>query len=198
MPYAIVGGTTYQQLIFAAGYRGRIWNSSAYPILIYPALVGPVGAPTGFGTINGMAINAPLTVPPGYLVFWESSADNTYHMQVIPAIFTPESIVSYTADHTLTTPEVGSSFTNTGAAGEVIFTLPASPVIGYRYKFFVNAAQYLRVKANTGQTIFSGGNQTASAGYARSNARGAQLEVVAIDSTTWLVRGPTGSWNLDV
>jgi hypothetical protein len=95
--------------------------------------------------------------------------------------------------------------TNAGASGEVILSLP-SAVAGVVVVFVVEAAQFLRVKAATGDVIRGTRSanvvagtveSSATAGYWRSNVPGAHLEVTAIDATTWQVTGIGGTWTID-
>lgn len=94
--------------------------------------------------------------------------------------------------------------TNSGASGAVNLTLP-SAAAGYAYEVVVEAAQYLRLTAATGDVIradlHTGGAGTittsASAGYIRSNEPGAYLRIVSIDATTWQVMEIGGTWTID-
>ena len=112
----------------------------------------------------------------------------------------------YTADQALTSGQHSfSTMNNSAAAGEVIMTLPTA-VAGVEHRFIVEAAQYLRVKAATGDLIrgtraanvVAGTvESSATAGYWRSNAPGAWIQVEAVDATTWQVVGIGGTWTID-
>lgn len=91
---------------------------------------------------------------------------------------------------------VGRWYTNTGAAGEVILTLPAAAT-GRRFMFAVDAAQYLRVKAGTGDTIRDAATVSASAGYIRANVAGNVLGVTCIAANKWYVTSKIGTWTVD-
>lgn len=92
--------------------------------------------------------------------------------------------------------------TNTGAGAEVILSLPTAAA-GLTYEVVVNAAQYLQIKASTGDVIRADPNRdgtfstSADAGYIRSNVAGSTLRIVAIDATTWQVMSETGAWIID-
>jgi len=88
-----------------------------------------------------------------------------------------------------------STFINDGAGGQVIFTLPALAA-GYRVRFIVTDAQYLQVKANTGEKIRYLGTQTAAAGYVRSNVVGNILELEAT-ADDWVIVNIGGIWLYD-
>ena len=112
----------------------------------------------------------------------------------------------YTADQALTSGQHSfSTMSNAGASGEVIMTLPGA-VAGTEMRFIVEAAQYLRVKAATGDLIRGTRNanvvagtieSSATAGYWRSNVAGAWIQVEGVDATTWQVVGIGGTWTID-
>lgn len=106
------------------------------------------------------------------------------------------STIAYTADHTLDADEVGFWFYNTGAAGAINFTLPATAA-GLVYRFVVAAAQYLKVTADGTDVILFEGDTSAAGGYIRSNVVGSVLEVMTDGSGSWVVSRDTGSWSLD-
>lgn len=119
------------------------------------------------------------------------------HEAIIAAskIFT--SVEHHTTDDTLTVEERGSLHTNQGAAGEVILTLPGA-VAGDTYLFYLDAAQYLRIKAAGGDVIRLGtAGATVAGGYVRTNARGSGLFVFALDGTTWGTEITGGMWLID-
>jgi hypothetical protein len=110
-------------------------------------------------------------------------------------------------DRTIDVTLSGTTFcnyvqTNAGASGEVIITLPTAST-AYHIIFIVDAAQYLRVKAATGDLIRGDLAQdgtivsSAVAGYWRSNEPGAFLKLIAISATTWQVVGIGGTWTVD-
>lgn len=63
-------------VIVAAGAKGRIWNTSANTVRLFPY--------TG-GTINALATNASIDIPADTLALWESTASNTYRVAVLSA-----------------------------------------------------------------------------------------------------------------
>lgn len=97
-----------------------------------------------------------------------------------------------TDDRTLVNYESGSWFTNRGASGTVIFTLPASPKLGVWYRFSTVAAQTLTITAGTADTMIVFNDATAdSVSFATGSAKiGASAEVV-FDGTGWIVRPTT-------
>lgn len=99
-------------------------------------------------------------------------------------------VVSKTADYTVTTGDNGVHFDNLGASGDIVLTLP-TPAAGLGYTFTVMTSHYIRVNG----TIMQGG---LSAGYIRSNTPGSYLSVEAHDSSGWVVSSTEGGWSLGV
>lgn len=91
-----------------------------------------------------------------------------------------------------------TDFTNTGASGEVIVTLPEYTLAaGQSYLFVVTtASQYLRVKAPSGWVIYDGTSATSDGGYIRSNAKGSVLRVW-YSGADWYVLTKIGTWTRD-
>jgi hypothetical protein len=96
----------------------------------------------------------------------------------------------------LTQAMSGGVFTNTGASAEAYFTLPASPSIGTKYTFYVDAAVGIRAVANTGQTIRVAAGVSTSAGYAESLTVGNSVTIEYIKANTWVSIATNGSWTL--
>jgi hypothetical protein len=99
-------------------------------------------------------------------------------------------VVPKTSDYTLVgdaaASDCGKLFTNTGASGQVIFSLPASAV-GLNYSFCVTAAQYLQVKAAGSDVIYLGTGVTSAAGYLRGASIGTAFKVSCPKSGFWFV-----------
>lgn len=100
-------------------------------------------------------------------------------------------VVHKTASATLTPFDVGKCFTNKGAAGAIILTLPAAPKDGLRFQFAVIAAQTLTIKASTTAKI----NNSAAAGtYAAAGSQaGVGSAVVYSLDGNWFVHS-NGTW----
>lgn len=96
-----------------------------------------------------------------------------------------------TANYTVLATDVGKLFTNKGAVGTVILTLPA-PKVGMLFFFAVVAAQTLTITASGGAKINnSAANGTYSA--AGTQAQIGFVEVVSPDGVNWHVLS-TGTW----
>jgi hypothetical protein len=85
-------------------------------------------------------------------------------------------------------------FTNTGASGEVDFTLPASPPIGFPVRGYVDAAHAFKFVANTGQTINVNGTVSASAGNTACSSNGCSITLVYLKSNSWIAIAVVGTW----
>jgi len=96
----------------------------------------------------------------------------------------------------LASSEIGRTFTNTGASGEVILTLPSSTT-GINYRFYVTAAQYLRIKAAGTDIIRHAAATSAAAGYIRANTIGNCIRIECTVSGVWAVTSVIGTWTID-
>lgn len=107
-------------------------------------------------------------------------------------------VEAHTADDTLTAAESGSVHTNTGAAGAIALTLPAATV-GLRFRFYVGAAQELRINPDGTETISlpSTGVAGAAGKYLTANAVGETVELACCQAGTWAVFGFTGTWTAE-
>lgn len=104
-------------------------------------------------------------------------------------------VEAHTTSDTLTVNETGTVHTNTGASGAITFTLPAA-VVGLHYKFYVGAAQELRIDPSGTETISlpsSGVAQSAGA-YIVADAVGETVSIFCPKAGTWAVLGYTGTW----
>ena len=101
-----------------------------------------------------------------------------------------------TGDATLAATDSLSFQTNEGASGAVNLTLPTA-VAGYSMGLIVQANQYIRFTAATGDTIRDGSTVSAAAGYIRSTTVGSTLIIQSINATEWIVVSKTGTWTVD-
>lgn len=93
-----------------------------------------------------------------------------------------------TADYTVLTTDIGTTFTNEGASGAITFALPAATV-GLWYRFTAKAAQELRVDPNGTETIAlpSTGAQQAAGAYLTFDAIGEGIEIQCVKAGCWEV-----------
>ncbi len=105
---------------------------------------------------------------------------------------------SVTVDQAPTMADNGKSFNNVGAGGMVTINLPANPSVGFRIHALVADAQYIKLKANTSQTITYDALTSALAGYVRSNYKGAKMTIEAVSTTRWMCHSDRGPWDVDV
>lgn len=90
-------------------------------------------------------------------------------------------------------------------AGDLMVLTPATPVVGTVFNFACSYAgaigaghEILKVKANTGQTIRLAELVSASAGFVRTQSKGAMMQIVCVTTTTWDVTYFTNTWTVDV
>lgn len=96
--------------------------------------------------------------------------------------------VTKTADYQLVEADSGTLFTNQGASGAVVFTLPATIKKGFRARFYVEADQSVTV-AGAADTVVGYNDPVAtSVGFATSAEKvGGMIEVIAnADQTKYL------------
>ena len=88
----------------------------------------------------------------------------------------------------------GATYTNTGASGSVTFTLP-TPLIGYKYKFVVTAAQAVVIEPGDAAIQKALNTATSSAGdYITSSTVGDWIEIECFDGTSWTCVGASQAW----
>lgn len=92
----------------------------------------------------------------------------------------------------------GKSFSTEGAGGTVVFALPAATV-GQWYRFYVGAAQELRIDPNGTETIAlpSTGAQGAAGKYLSADAIGENVEIQCLKAGTWTVNRYIGTWTAE-
>ena len=100
-----------------------------------------------------------------------------------------------TANYTVLTTDVGTTFTTEGASGAVTFALPAATV-GLWYRFQVGATQELRIDPNGTETIAlpSTGAQSSAGAYITADAQGEGVEIQCVKAGAWVVRSYIGTW----
>lgn len=105
-------------------------------------------------------------------------------------------VVAKTADYTITPPadRPGTVFTNRGATGTVIFTLPAPGpgVRGWWFRFKAHADFTVTVKTATADTLIGLNDVAADSVSLQTGGQiiGGEMEAVC-DGTSWFVSGLT-------
>lgn len=103
--------------------------------------------------------------------------------------------VTQAAGLTLTALDSGCIVTNVGASGAATVTLPTDPPYGTFFRFFVSAAQELRVLPGAGNKIVGlGALAPSDAEYVTANANGEHLNLIANSSGDWQCVGYSGTW----
>ncbi len=103
-----------------------------------------------------------------------------------------------TANYSLLAGDFANTFTNTGATGTVVFTLPSSPAAGFPACFYVDTAQAIEVLLPSGVTLRNGNSVSSSGGNFMSPANsGARLCVQNLNSTEWFVTQISDAWTVN-
>jgi len=114
--------------------------------------------------------------------------DNTYGMHAPTPMGGWLNIVAKTADYTVS--EVLDNnvlFTNGGAAGAVVFTLPATAKKGLRYGFYVAANQTVTVTAGTADTLIAVNDIAAdSIAFSTANEKTGSFVEILGDGAKWM------------
>jgi len=97
------------------------------------------------------------------------------------------------ATATLTATELyGGVFTNTGASGSIVLTLPA-PVLGMHFRVYLTVAQDVDINAAASTQILVLTNATGDA-ISSAATIGNSIELVALSTTTWAAFAVSGTW----
>ena len=98
-----------------------------------------------------------------------------------------------TTDYTVTAAESNVCFTNDGASGAVIFTLPSASA-GLTYTFIVEAVQTVTIDAAAGNWIRIDASVTSNGGTIYTSTRGNSVTLVCINTTNWVAISFIGTW----
>lgn len=126
-------------------------------------------------------------------LFVASDASITLPASIISADWVEASTAGSGAPNVLAANESGKLLTNEGSTAANYHTL-VSAVAGYKYEFFVQDADGMRIVANTGDTIRVIDKVTASAGYIESTTIGSCVVLKAINATEWVAMSVHGVW----
>jgi len=106
-----------------------------------------------------------------------------------PAVF--DSAVSVA----LSENDSGGTFTNVGAAAQVVYTLPAAAK-GLTFEFICMDADGLKIQTTSNDVIRIAGSVSTNNGSATSTAVGTSIRITAVDSTNWIAQSASGAWAL--
>jgi hypothetical protein len=91
----------------------------------------------------------------------------------------------------------GKTFTNEGAAGALVFALPAATV-GQWFRFVVKAQQELRLDPNGTETIsLANGTQQAAGKYISADAVGERISIECVTAGKWETSEAVGTWTAE-
>ncbi len=129
---------------------------------------------------------------------WRTSAGT-----ILPAI--GEEMLEYIKliNYTIVSGDSNSILSNTGASGDLIFTLPAAVALPaslkpFRIRIKVAAAHNIRIQTVGTDTISQGAGVSNAGGYIESSVQGSQIELINDELGKWVAAplGPT-SWSLN-
>lgn len=105
-------------------------------------------------------------------------------------------ITAKTSDYSVLTGDKYTGFTNSGAGGTVIFTLPSASS-GEWFEFYVQTAQTLQILCPASHTLTLDGVATATAGNIQTNVVGSYVRVTATGSNTYIGTNAGGDWQIN-
>lgn len=203
-----VTGTTYTLVVGDGGKLLACNNSSGIAVTIDPGTLSPqsrfsvVNIGTGSvvitpvaSTINGLS-SLSLDQGDGALL----STDGSNFFAVIGKIAAPSSVLTMmtkTANYTLSTSDSGKHIDNIGAGGAVVLQLPPA-ARGLFYTASVFAAQYLGFQTDGTDQVSYQGNNSATGGFVRSNDQLSTLTIKAHGSGQWVSMNSDGAWGVDI
>lgn len=155
------------------------------PVLIAIGDVVEVDVPFRFGSDTAIS-----RVSTGILALGNGTAGTTGSGLLLQNV-----VVAKTGNYTVLTTDTNKHFDNTGAGGEVDFTLPAA-ASGLQYCFAVTAAQTLKVIANTGDKIAIGTSNSAASGNISNNAVYGSVCLEAHGTGQWFATSHEGTWTV--
>lgn len=98
-------------------------------------------------------------------------------------------VTAKTAAYTITTPEIGCAFSNSGASGSVALTLP-TPFAGAVLYIFKMTNQTLTLTPAGGTTI----NTASTLANSSSEAGAAAVVLIGVSATAWITTTKLGTW----
>ncbi len=109
-----------------------------------------------------------------------------------------KNILSKTSNYSVAVNDTNSLLDNTGAGGEVDFTLPsvATTTVGLQYTFYVDAAQTVKIIPQTTATIQMAGSTSTNGtggGFISSATSGNAVTLIALSTTKWVAINYVGT-----
>lgn len=175
-------------------FQGEGWGEGPSPYDAEPSgittfnniLTGNVTA-SGAVTAASATINGTITLANGETI--NNAIDG--HLYFSGNMHGFVGALAKTSNYTLSAADRDSLVTNQGATGDVTFTLP-SATAGYRYCFYVFAAQNLYIDTATGDQIYVLTN--AAGDRILNSTAGSSICLTAINDTYWVASGTVGTW----
>lgn len=125
--------------------------------------------------------------------FSEPTADRTITFSDATGRVELIAVTAEAATATLTAAECyGGVFTNTGASGAIVLTLP-TPAAGMHIRVYLTVGQDVDINAAADTQILSLTNATGDA-ISSAATIGNSIELVAISATQWVAFASSGTW----
>ena len=107
-------------------------------------------------------------------------------------------VVNLSASTSLTASQTGTYFTNAGATGMIVCSLPVapSPFAPLTFGFIDVSGDGVEILAPAGVTIQNGSDVSSSGGNFTSTSAGNLLSILCISATLWIVTSITGIWDV--
>ena len=148
-----------------------------------------VSAYGGALSIEGATFDAYQTS----LLFDEPTADRSITFSNATGRVELIQITAKASTATLTSAECyGGVFTNTGATGAIVLSLP-TPAAGMHIRVYLTVAQDVDINAANGTQILVLTNATGDA-ISSAGAIGNSIELVAVSATQWVAFASSGTW----
>lgn len=169
-------GSASSQLTYGCVITGTYDSSKNYPgpLTVSSQFVPARRVSIGFDDTLGRGVIDAATSPTPSVLALTSTAGVTLYRRV----------VAKTSDYVVLATDTNTFFTNTGAGGAVIFTLP-TPVAGMTYEIYRDFNQAVTVDVGGSVTIQSGASVTSAGGQVTLDAVGSKIRLVAITTTKW-------------
>ena len=109
-----------------------------------------------------------------------------------PTVLLSGTPIAKTSDFTILETQTDSIFTNTGASGTVVFTLPSVKIShGVTFRFHAFAAQIIRALPRTGEAVNLAGSAVVTKYLNLAGVIGNYVDLYC-DGTQWLVTNYSG------
>ena len=169
-------GPASSVLTYGAVIQGSYDSTKDYP--------GPLTVASQFTPARRLALGMNDTTGHGIIDAKNGAIAVPLSVNATGGVLLSRFINPKTSDYVITAADTNTFFTNTGAAGAVIFTLP-TPVAGMTYEIYRDFNQLVTVDVGGAVTIQAGASVTSAGGQVTLDAVGSKIRIVAITTAKW-------------